>query len=165
MATHPSIFAWRIPWAEEPGRLQSVGSQRVGRDWATNAKKTFSQQSLWNQMPSLSSVKYSRSKIINFTKINYYLIKMKSFKKNKILVLYKCFLRTEREHVIHNLFYNVSITRIYTQRQCKKIKIEVYNMCKPRCRNPKEVLTTEFSDASSHTYQGGHHQKNRKNKC
>ena len=32
MATHSSIFAWRIPWAEEPGRLQSMGSQRVGHD-------------------------------------------------------------------------------------------------------------------------------------
>ena len=29
MATHPSILAWRIPWAEEPDRLQSMGSQRV----------------------------------------------------------------------------------------------------------------------------------------
>ena len=32
MATHSSILAWRIPWAEEPGRLQSMGSQRVERD-------------------------------------------------------------------------------------------------------------------------------------
>ena len=32
MATHCSILAWRIPWSEEPGRLQSTGSQRVGRD-------------------------------------------------------------------------------------------------------------------------------------
>ena len=30
MATHSSILAWRIPWTEEPGRLQSMGSQRVG---------------------------------------------------------------------------------------------------------------------------------------
>ena len=29
MATHSGILAWRIPWAEEPGRLQSLGSQRV----------------------------------------------------------------------------------------------------------------------------------------
>ena len=36
MATHSSILAWRIPWTEEPGGLQSMGSQRVGRDWATN---------------------------------------------------------------------------------------------------------------------------------
>jgi len=30
MATHSSVIAWRIPWTEEPGRLQSLGSQRVG---------------------------------------------------------------------------------------------------------------------------------------
>ena len=35
MATHSSILAWRIPWTEEPG-VQSMGSQRVGRDWVTN---------------------------------------------------------------------------------------------------------------------------------
>ena len=32
MATHSSILAWKIPWAEEPGRLQSMGSQRVRHD-------------------------------------------------------------------------------------------------------------------------------------
>ena len=32
MATHSSILAWKIPWMEEPGRLQSMGSQRVGHD-------------------------------------------------------------------------------------------------------------------------------------
>ena len=32
MATHSSVLAWRIPWTEEPGGLQSVGSQRVGQD-------------------------------------------------------------------------------------------------------------------------------------
>ena len=32
MATHSSILAWRIPWTEEPGRLQSTGSQRIGHD-------------------------------------------------------------------------------------------------------------------------------------
>ena len=32
MAAHSSILAWKIPWTEEPGRLQSMGSQRVGHD-------------------------------------------------------------------------------------------------------------------------------------
>ena len=32
MATHASILAWRIPWTEEPGRLQSMGSQNVGHN-------------------------------------------------------------------------------------------------------------------------------------
>ena len=36
MATHSSILAWRIPWTEETGRLQSIGSQRVGHDWVIN---------------------------------------------------------------------------------------------------------------------------------
>ena len=36
MATHSSFLAWRIPWTQEPGGLQSTGSQRVGHDWATS---------------------------------------------------------------------------------------------------------------------------------
>ena len=36
MANHSSILAWRIPWTEDPGRLQSMGSQRLGHDWATS---------------------------------------------------------------------------------------------------------------------------------
>ena len=36
MATHSSILAWRIPWTEEPGGLQSRGSQRVGHDRVTD---------------------------------------------------------------------------------------------------------------------------------
>ena len=36
MAIHSSILAWRIPWSEDPSRLQSTGSQRTGHDWVTN---------------------------------------------------------------------------------------------------------------------------------
>ena len=36
MVIHSSILAWRIPWTEKPGRLQSTESQRVGHDWATS---------------------------------------------------------------------------------------------------------------------------------
>ena len=36
MSTHSSTLAWRIPWREEPGRLQSMGLQRVGHDWVTS---------------------------------------------------------------------------------------------------------------------------------
>ena len=38
VATHSSILAWRIPWTEEPGRLQSTESQRVGHDWSNFAR-------------------------------------------------------------------------------------------------------------------------------
>ena len=40
MATHSSILAWRIPWTEEPGRLQAIGLPRVGHDWATEHTHT-----------------------------------------------------------------------------------------------------------------------------
>ena len=36
MSPHSSILAWKIPWMEEPGRLQSMGSWRVGHDWVTS---------------------------------------------------------------------------------------------------------------------------------
>ena len=36
MAPHSSTLAWKIPWMDEPGRLQSMGSLRVGHDWATS---------------------------------------------------------------------------------------------------------------------------------
>ena len=36
VATHSSILAWKIPWTEEPGKIQSMGSKRVGHNWATS---------------------------------------------------------------------------------------------------------------------------------
>ena len=45
MATHSSILAWKISWTEEPGGLQSIGSQRVGHNWATN---TYLLYFLWS---------------------------------------------------------------------------------------------------------------------
>ena len=50
MATHSSILAWRIPWTEEPGGLQSMGTQRVRHNWVTNTF-TFSLKPLsWSWM-------------------------------------------------------------------------------------------------------------------
>ena len=44
MAIYSSVLAWRIPWTEKPGRLQSMGLQRVGHNWVTNTPSlsTFS---------------------------------------------------------------------------------------------------------------------------
>ena len=44
MATHSSILVWKIPWIEEPGEVQSMGSQRVGHDGVTNTFTFTSQQ-------------------------------------------------------------------------------------------------------------------------
>ena len=55
MATHSSTLAWKIPWTEEPGGLQSMGSLRVGHDWATSLS-LFSFHSLEKELATHSSV-------------------------------------------------------------------------------------------------------------
>ena len=55
MATHSSILAWEIPWTEEPGGLQSMGSQRVGHDFTF----TFQYSCLGNTMDKGTWLGYS----------------------------------------------------------------------------------------------------------
>ena len=55
MAPHSSTFAWRTPWMEEPGRLQSMGSLRVGHNWATSLS-LFHFHALEKEMATHSSV-------------------------------------------------------------------------------------------------------------
>ena len=47
VATHSSTFAWKIAWMEEPGRLPSIGSQRVRLDWVTCLSLSRILTSLW----------------------------------------------------------------------------------------------------------------------
>ena len=54
MAPHSSTLAWKIPWTEEPGRLQSLGSRRVGRDFTFTF--TFHFHALEKEMATHSSV-------------------------------------------------------------------------------------------------------------
>ena len=59
MAPHSSTLAWKIPWTEEPARLQSMGSLRVGHDWATSLSLftfTFHFHALEKEMATHSSV-------------------------------------------------------------------------------------------------------------
>ena len=57
MAPHSSTLAWKIPWMEEPGRLQSMGSWRVGHDWTTSLSLfTFHFHALEKEMTTHSSV-------------------------------------------------------------------------------------------------------------
>ena len=55
MATHSSTLAWKIPWTEEPGRLQSMGSQRVRHDWATSLSLSLIAPSWMCKEPALLS--------------------------------------------------------------------------------------------------------------
>ena len=54
MATHSSTLAWKIPWTEEPGRLQSLGSQRVWHDWVNEHTHTHT-HTQWKYKVPLTS--------------------------------------------------------------------------------------------------------------
>ena len=54
MATHSSTLAWKIPWMEKPGRLQSVGSQRVGHDWVTSLSLSLENSALATGLEKVS---------------------------------------------------------------------------------------------------------------
>ena len=49
MAAHSSILAWRIPWTEDPGGLQFMGSHRVRHNWATNTYANFKEATVFNE--------------------------------------------------------------------------------------------------------------------
>ena len=51
MAPHSSTLAWKIPWTEEPGRLQSMGSLRVGHDWVTSLSTFMHRRRKWQPTP------------------------------------------------------------------------------------------------------------------
>ena len=61
MATHSSILAWRIPWTEEPGGLQSLGSKRVGHNWATD---TFTLKITSKCFQSLSFLPFRKKNLV-----------------------------------------------------------------------------------------------------
>ena len=48
METHSSVLAWRIPWTEEPSRLQPMGSQKTGHDWSNLAHMHLDKYTLMN---------------------------------------------------------------------------------------------------------------------
>ena len=52
MAPHSSTLAWKIPWTEEPGRLQSMGSRRVGHDWVPSLSLFTFMHWRWKWQPT-----------------------------------------------------------------------------------------------------------------
>ena len=67
MATHTSVLAWRIPWTEEPGGPQSMGSQRLGLDWVTNF------HTLRTTLCCLGKIKHLIQGLSSFVCINLYM--------------------------------------------------------------------------------------------
>ena len=66
MATHSSVLAWKIPWTEEPGRLQSMGSQRIGHDWATSLSFLF----LFCLAQASGVIELLRGQLCNYTEVS-----------------------------------------------------------------------------------------------
>ena len=64
MATCSSILAWRIPWMEEPSRLQSMGSQRVGHGWMTSLSLSFTQLIIATDLKALSCSIHSPERML-----------------------------------------------------------------------------------------------------
>jgi len=62
MATHSGILAWKIPWTEEPGRLQSMGWQRVRQDLATNTHTHT--HTILTPQPGIKPIPYALEGII-----------------------------------------------------------------------------------------------------
>ena len=75
MATYSNILAWKIPWAEEPSGLQSLGLQRVGHDWATEHNSWIS-VSLVNQNMS--------EELLFITLAKYYVSLLKIWKRDRL---------------------------------------------------------------------------------
>ena len=69
MAPHSSTLAWKIPWTEEPGGLQSMGLQRVGHDWSDLAAVAvlWKKRRLCSKLPPVSSVAQSCLTLCNPT--------------------------------------------------------------------------------------------------
>ena len=79
MTTHSSILAWRIPWTEEPGGLQSIGLQRIGHDGSDLAQHTCKAERevkgetgsslLTSQLASYFSVPISSARILKWLRL------------------------------------------------------------------------------------------------
>ena len=91
LAIHSSTLAWKVPWTEEPGRLQSMGLQRIRHDWATSLSK-------WpfgGKAPALIFVQLdSHNNIYNITMLythvfySFHSVLMKSLAVNNIIPLF-----------------------------------------------------------------------------
>ena len=86
MATHSSVLAWRVPWAEEPGGLQSMGSQRAGHEWVANTF-TFSLFVCFVHIELLSSLLMLSSAVFRLP-LNMFFTSAIVFSYSKILICF-----------------------------------------------------------------------------
>ena len=68
MTTHSSTLAWKTPWMEEPGRLKSMGSRRVGHDWRDLAAAAATLHLQHESAGGSAHLQFNRKKNVNVTK-------------------------------------------------------------------------------------------------
>ena len=92
MATHSSTLTWKIPWMEELGRLQSMGSQRVRHNWATELTENIHWTKTCTLFQSLFrvSLKKNHETIKNIWILTIYMKIIRNLKKNQWIVIPYC---------------------------------------------------------------------------
>ena len=113
MATHYSILAWKIPWMEEPGRLESMGSKRVRHDWVTSVQ--FSSVQLLSRVRLFATPwteAHQASVSITNTQSLLKLISIKSVMPSKYLILWRPLLLLPSIFPSIRVFSNESVLHI-----------------------------------------------------
>ena len=117
MATNSSILIWRIPWTEEPGGLQSTGSQTVRHNWATNTNTqvchSFSSKEQillisWLQSPSAGTLEPKKIKSVPVYSFELWIVKKKSLTPNRrLLNMERGFKFQEMNVVVSPTFHHI----------------------------------------------------------
>ena len=112
-ATRSSILAWRIPWMEEPRRLQSMRSQRVGHDWATSLSLSFTQLITATDLKALSCSIHSPERMLILVscilKFSSNIFSMLS------LIPYHPFWKVTSYIPVSTVFVHISVTAVTTR--------------------------------------------------
>ena len=135
MATHSSILAWRIPWTEEPGGLESMGLQRVGYDWVTKHRTGFN--STWTE----TSIRKGRGTRDQISNIHWIIETAREFPKN----IYFCFTVYAKsiDHVDHNKLWKILIKRW----ECQTISPACQETCMQVKNQPLELDMEQWTSS------------------
>ena len=111
MAIHSSTLVWKIPWTEEPDRLRSMGSQRVGHDWATSLSLSFTFQMM--KLPSCNS---QGLVLLEHTRSLSDKIVFGVYEKKRFYILSDSFLFWRLSHLLHDVVDTLRIWCFLKQR-------------------------------------------------
>ena len=121
MAPHSSTLAWKVPWMEEPGRLQSMGSQTVGHNWVTSLHFTSSfalQCPMWQMVRSLP-LETPQFLICKVRKIRGSTSWVISLKWNNTWIVLRTMSHSINKHLINSSICWLKVPQFTFQTMCK----------------------------------------------